>query len=353
MSRSRDRQHAARLGPIALAAALSGCNPDPVPPVESAVLFDRPVLNLGFVGRHKSELKLDARFRVQGNRPVVIDSVSRSCQCTSIGEGIVHKRLLPGSSYELPVTIAIRNSPTLAVRIELNSEGKTLGSLLIQGVLDGDATPSPRTVHAQFQGIGDEAMSGEFQVSRLRMVSGLPLEPAEATIRAGRIEATLKGRDEHRGDKLNDSQPDTVTDRLTWRWTASRGENEAVTESLLIPWKNEEVAPTRVEFSLTKAIPFVGVPRKIWCGTLRPGELWSHSIVLRASGPRPIEVAGVRLTDKLVSADVKSAGGKMAIVKFSVTAPATVGDFQIDAVIVFKNQEGGPVTIPIVGTVAP
>ena len=337
-----------------MVAASSGCSTRPVShQVESAIIFDSPTYDVGSIPKRDRYLKLSIPFRVQGDQPVTIDSVYRSCKCTSVGEGVVGEKLFPGRQYALPVTIDVGQSTALGTRIDLNSGGKLLGFVVVRAVLEDDPYAVPQTVRAEFSDPGDAAPSGEFVVIRKRSASGRPLEPAESTVRGKGIEARLLRNDPVEEKRMDALTPGFVMDRLIWRWTTISGVRDYVDESLVIPWKDGDLTPASIHFNVTKAPLLKGVVENLRCGPLRAGERWSYTMVLRESGSRRPKIASIRGADDSVSTTVKEVGDKLTLVKFSVTAPAKSGEFKTFADIVFADHSIPPLRVPITGSVAP
>lgn len=340
-------------------AALTGCSPGrsdrPISADRSApaVVFDTPVVDLGLINPTKRQLRFDVPFVIRGDGPVVIDSLARTCECTSVGEGLVGEKLFPGKRYTLPLTIELKGTPTLGVRVELNSQGKVIGSLTVRGVVAGDPVPSPSLVRAEIDDAPDRPTTGEFRILRLRSLSNPPLDPAETLVKGKSIEASLAGRDQVRETMSNGVTPDTVTDRLTWRWTTRSKTAEYVEDSLLIHWKDVDVLPTRVQFHLTKASPVAGINQKLLCGTLPPGETWSYTMVLRKSGPHSPKLNDAKPSDESVLAIIKEVSDDLTLVKLRVKAPAAPGAFEAGVILDFRDEGIPSRRIPIIGTVAP
>lgn len=171
---------------------------------------------------------------------------------------------------------------------------------------------------------------------------------------AGRgVEIRLVGRRQVTEAGSHAAAPGVVTDVLTWSWATVPGSRDYIHEQLLIRWRGATPDPTPVQFLLTQPLLASGRDKEIRCGTLKPSQAWSYTMVLRGSGSLRPDVTEVLPADPFVSAQVKKVSLGLTLLKFSVKAPEKPGEFQTHAIVSFAGsatavadpdrRHGGPV----------
>ncbi len=224
--RKRMNPRSLKLLPIAMVGIFVGCR-------------DHPIGDLSFADSHVqlTDLRRGAKstfqlpFVVTSASPVVIKSLTASCNCVTFDEKQTGIRLSPNSDGSLRIVIDPQNRQYVSAGLLVSTDSGFSKRISIEGAVESPPEIASMPIYCVYQEKG-ELPSGQIIVRRIRSIGATRLEPEKDSFEGQNIRLEL-----NKSEVISMDSAPVEVDQLMWTWYATTDSVPSRPETVEIKWR--------------------------------------------------------------------------------------------------------------------